>query len=166
MTHVARNRRIELTEVNRRGRDHRRNRVFRRRPDEHQRGLYGHLPDDLGHHLRHEPGQPVEGGGTGSLIDSIAGSNGSTYAATGTGSERPTLATVGSNKLARFAGSHELIVDPALATAMSGDPAYTIVAIGSVTTPGSGSQYFFVAAARRPTSRTCRRRPSWLRDFT
>lgn len=80
---------------------------------------------------------------SGGLVDSVAPSNGTTFAAASSGAARPTYVTGATNFL-RATGSQEMSIDPALAAALSGAPAYSVVVIGR-TNSNAVTGYFFDA---------------------
>lgn len=77
---------------------------------------------------------------SGGLVDSVAPSNETAFAATGSGAARPTYVTGATNFL-RATGSQEMVIDPGLATALSGAPAYSIVVIAKINSNAT-TQYF------------------------
>lgn len=77
---------------------------------------------------------------SGGLVDSVAPSNGTAFTAASTGTARPTYVTGATNFL-RATGSQEMVIDPGLATALSGAPAYSIVVIAKINSNAT-TQYF------------------------
>ena len=77
---------------------------------------------------------------SGGLVDSVAPSNGTAFAAASTGGARPSYVTGATNFL-RATGSQEMVIDPGLATALSGAPAYSIVVIAKINSNAT-TQYF------------------------
>lgn len=77
---------------------------------------------------------------SGGLVDSVAPSNGTAFTAASTGTARPTYVT-GTTNFLRAAGSQEMVIDPGLATALSGAPAYSIVVIAKINSNAT-TQYF------------------------